>query len=108
MITRSDIAAHLERGIRTGWLLARGDYSRLTAAFVGERPSDGAFEDYADLGTTPWPLQRGGTLGASGTHGEPAGVKAGDFGAGAALGILVPPAPAIPVTTLDSAPGIAT
>ena len=106
MITRSDIAAHLERGIRTGWLLARGDYSRLTAAFVGERPSDGAFEDYADLGTTPWPLQRGGKLGASGTHGETGAVKVGDFGAGGALSIIGAPEQAMRVANVDFDIGI--
>jgi phage major head subunit gpT-like protein len=67
MITRQDIAAHLERQVRVGFLAGRKMYSPLRDAFVREVPSDGAFETYADMGTLPWPTQNAGKMGAGGT-----------------------------------------
>lgn len=67
MITRQDIAAHLERQIRTGFFLGLRQYQPLRSAFVGVRPSDGAFESYADMGTPPWPIQNAGVQGPGGT-----------------------------------------
>jgi len=66
MITRKDIAAHLERNIRTGFLLGARDYQPLRRAFAAETTSDGAFETYADMGTVPWPTQNAGKKGPGG------------------------------------------
>lgn len=67
MITRQDIAAHLENQIRVGFLAGRKQYTPLRSAFVKETTSEGAFETYTDLGTPPWPVQNSGTQGAGGT-----------------------------------------
>jgi phage major head subunit gpT-like protein len=101
MITRSDIAAHLERNIRTGFLLGRKDYTPMRSAFMGMRPSDGAFEDYADMGTTPWPRQNAGKQGAGGTHGETGAVKVGQAGAGGAITVIGAPEQAMRVYNVD-------
>ena len=101
MITRSDIAAHLERNIRTGFLLGRKDYTPMRSSFMGVRPSDGAFEDYADMGTTPWPRQNAGTQGAAGTHGETGAVKVGQAGAGGAIQVIGAPEQAMRVYNVD-------
>lgn len=69
MITRTDILKMLEYGVRTGFLRGQREYTPLRAAFVGEQPSAGAFETYADLGDVPWPRQNGGLLGSTGTDG---------------------------------------
>jgi len=60
MITRTDVLAHLEYGMRKGFLTAQKGYSPLRAPFCGVTQSDGAFETYADMGTVPWPSQNGG------------------------------------------------
>ena len=57
MITRKDIAAHLEYGVRSGFLNGRKLYTPLRAPFVREVTSAGAFETYADMGDPPWPVQ---------------------------------------------------
>lgn len=67
MITRSDIAAHLERSVRVGFLAGGKEYRPLRSPFVREVPSDGAFESYADMGMLPWPIQNAGMMGAGGT-----------------------------------------
>lgn len=66
MITRPDIAAHIEAGIRTGFFLGKNSYKPLRAPFVQEVPSTGAFETYADMGSAPWPVQNAGVAGAGG------------------------------------------
>ena len=66
MITRTDIAAHLESAVRTNFFLGMGEYSPLRAPFCGNQDSDGAFEVYADMGAAPWPVQNAGTLGSGG------------------------------------------
>ena len=101
MITRSDIAAHLERNVRTGFLLGRKDYTPLRSAFMGVRPSDGAFEDYADMGTTPWPRQNAGKQGATGTHGETGAVKVGQAGAGGPIQVIGAPEQAMRVYNVN-------
>ena len=50
MITRKDIAAHLEYGVRSGFLNGRKQYTPLRTPFVREVTSAGAFETYADMG----------------------------------------------------------
>ena len=67
MITRQDVAAQLERGMRVGFLMGTKDYRPLRSAFVREAPSDGAFETYADMGAVPWPALVAGKQGAMGT-----------------------------------------
>lgn len=71
-ITRQDIAAHLERSIRVNFLSGMKLYTPLRSAFARDVPSDGAFEDYADLGSAPWPRQNAGKMGASGAETSPA------------------------------------
>lgn len=88
MITRADIAAHLEKNIRTGFLLGRKDYSPLRSAFVREVPSDGAFEDYGDMGTVPWPVQNAGKAGSGGTHSETGAVKTNKANSGGQIQIV--------------------
>lgn len=65
MIFRTDIAAHLEYGVKTGFLAGQKLYKPLRAPFTREANSTGAFEIYADMGATPWPRQNGGQTGAS-------------------------------------------
>ena len=63
MITRKDIAAHLEKNIRTGFLIGYKAYTPKRGAFCQDLPSDGAFEIYGDMGAVPWPRQNAGKLG---------------------------------------------
>ena len=70
MISRTDILAHLERGMRIGFLGGEQGYKPLRAAFCRETPSDAAFETYADMGAVPWPAQVGGQAGLGGTDGR--------------------------------------
>jgi hypothetical protein len=70
MITRTDIAAHLERGVRTGFLISQSAYTPLRKPFCGVKPSDGAAEDYAGMGASPWPVQNSGKAGNGGTDGR--------------------------------------
>ena len=70
MITRTDILAHLERGMRTGYLKGSKAYQSLRSAFVNETTSDGAFETYADMGALPWPEEVSGQSGDQGTDGR--------------------------------------
>lgn len=65
MITRTDILAHLEYQVRTGFLLGAKAYSPRRAPFVMETGSAGAFETYADMGALPWPNQVSGQAGGS-------------------------------------------
>lgn len=67
MITRFDIQKHLDYGVKTGFLNGRQEYTPIRSAFTREVTSSGAFEGYADMGETPWPLQNGGSLGVGGT-----------------------------------------
>ena len=86
-IQRTDIAAHLEQSIRTGFLIGKKDYKPLRSAFVREVPSDGAFQDYADMGTPPMPVKNSGKLGANGT--TPAGGQVtGGMNAGEAITVF--------------------
>jgi|GEM_PF-3454609 len=65
MITRTDILAHLERGMRVGFLAGLKAYTPLRKDFVRENTSDGAFEIYGDMGALPWPRQNGGQSSAT-------------------------------------------
>lgn len=82
MITRSDIAAHLEQSIRTGFLVGAKNYSPLRKAFTREAPSDGAFELYGDMGALPWPNQNSGKAGLGGTDARTGAPKVNSINAG--------------------------
>lgn len=66
MITRTDILAHLERGVRVGFTVGMKAYSPMRSAFVQEKASDGAFETYIDMGAAPWPVAGSGLPGSPG------------------------------------------
>lgn len=87
MITRNDIAAHLERSARGGFLSAQKTYQALRGPFVREAPSDGAFEEYADMGSTPWPVLNSGKSGSGGTDGRTGAPVAGRINAGGQITI---------------------
>ncbi len=70
MITRTDVLAHLERGMRAGFLKAQKGYTPRRAAFTREVTSDGAFEIYGDMGAVPWPVQAGGQAAGGATDGR--------------------------------------
>ena len=63
MITRNDVTAHLERGMRVGFLSGRRDYASLRDRISRTVESDGAFETYVDMGAHPWPKHNGGQVG---------------------------------------------
>lgn len=88
MINRSDIAAHLEKSIRTGFLVGVKDYNPLNTPFTREVPSDGSFETYADMGATPWPVQNTGKEGAAGTDAKLHAPKVNQMTGGVQLQIL--------------------
>lgn len=88
MITRSDILKHLEYGIRTGFLHGVREYTPLRNAFSRDLPSDGAFEDYADMGDIPWPVQNSGKIGNAGTTGEAGTPKVGELTSGTGITIM--------------------
>lgn len=87
-INRTDIAAHLERTVRTGFLLGGKDYQPLRSAFVREVPSDGAFETYADMGVSPWPRNNAGKQGAGGTDARTGAPKVGTPNSGEQITVI--------------------
>ena len=70
MITRKDIAAHLEKQVILGMLRSRSEYTPLRSTFTREVTGTGAFEIMADLGDQPWPRLGAGKQGAGGTDGR--------------------------------------
>ncbi len=88
MITRKDIAAHLERNVRTGFVLGRQEYRPLRSAFTAEKPSTGGFEDYADMGAPPWPVKLAGTTGPGGRHSETDAEKVNAPDAGGVIEVI--------------------
>jgi phage major head subunit gpT-like protein len=88
MITRKDIAMHLERNVRTGFLLGGKDYQPLRSGFVREVPSDGAFESYGDMGTLPWPTQNAGHAGPAGTDGRTSAPKVNSINSGRQVTVI--------------------
>lgn len=83
MITRTDIAAHLDAQVRIGFTVGATGYRPMRSAFVEEFPSTKAFELFADLGDQPWPVQNGGKLGSSGTDARTGAQITGDLHMGA-------------------------
>ena len=88
MINRSDIAIHLEKSIRTGFLVGKNDYAPLRSPFTREVPSDGAFETYGDMGSTPWPYQNAGKPGAAGTDPRLGAPRVNDMTSGHQIQII--------------------
>lgn len=88
MISRKDISAHLERQVRTGFLMGNKDYTPMRSAFVDEVSSDGAFETYGDMGNVPWPVQNAGTQGDAGDDSRTDGPQIGDANEGGAITIV--------------------
>jgi phage major head subunit gpT-like protein len=86
-IVRSDILAHLERGMRVGFLAGLKDYAPKRGAFTRTVPSDGAFEIYGDLGSQPWPVRMAGQAGG-GTDGRTGGPSAGGLHEGGPIVVL--------------------
>jgi len=87
MITRSDVLAHLERGMRVGFLAGKQQYVPQRSAFTSEPSSDGAFEIYGDLGAVPWPAQTGGQ-GGGGTDGRTGQPSVGGLHEGGPITVL--------------------
>lgn len=67
-IYRQDIAAHLNYGVRTGFLKGQKTYSPVRSAFVRETASTGKQEDYSDVGTVPMPVSYDDMVQVRGTH----------------------------------------
>lgn len=67
-IYRSDIAAHLNYGVRTGFLKGQKTYTPVRSAFVRETQSTGKQEDYSDVGTVPMPVAYDDMVQVRGTH----------------------------------------
>lgn len=88
MITRTDVLAHLERNMRVGFLNGSRAYTPMRAAFTEETSSDGAFETYADMGDTPWPIQNGGQPAGTGTDPRTGAQQVGGLHDGGPITIL--------------------
>ena len=88
MITRTDIAAHLEKGVKVGFLNGLKKFTNQRGAFVEETPSDGAFEVYTDMGDSPWPRQNAGTQGAGGEDERTGAAKVGRMNAGGPITVI--------------------
>ena len=82
MITRKDILAHLDRNVRMGFTVGLTSYTSQRGSFVSEMSSPQAYEVFADLGVTPWPVQNGGRKGAAGEDERTEAQKTGDIHAG--------------------------
>lgn len=87
-ITRTDIAASLERGVRSGFLASRVAYQPQRSPFTQDVPSVGAYEIYADLGAPPWPVANGGQTGDGGTDARTGARQRGGLGDGGPVTIV--------------------
>lgn len=101
MITRKDIAAHLEKNIRTGYLMGTKEYAPRRAPFCRDVPSDGAFEEYTDMGAAPWPVQNAGKAGSGGTDGRTGAPVNGQMNMGNQIQIIGGEEQALVVYNLD-------
>lgn len=88
MITRTDIAAHLEANVRTGYLLGKKAWVARRTPFCRDVPSTGAFETYADMGPAPWPRANAGKAGAHGTDARTGLPKIGQINAGQQVTVI--------------------
>lgn len=67
-IFREDVAAHLEYGIKTGFLKGQKTYTPVRQLIAQETTSSGKQEDYADLGAVPMPVEYADMVQVRGTH----------------------------------------
>lgn len=88
MISRSDIAAHLESSLKVGFLKGRNNYSPLRSAFCGQSSSDGAFEMYGDFGDAPMPVQTAGQSGSTGQDSRTGAERQGGLNVGGGVTIF--------------------
>lgn len=88
MISRTDVVAHLERGMRTGFLKGLKAYTPMRSAFVDETTSDGAFEIYGDMGALPWPAQVNGQAPGTATDSRTGAAQVGGLSEGGPITIL--------------------
>lgn len=101
MIHRTDIAAHLERGIRSGYLLGSKQYTPVRNPFCADVTSDGAFEQYADMGAMPWPVENAGKKGTGGTDGRTGAPVNGQINSGGQITVVGGEERALIVYNLD-------
>lgn len=87
MISRNNFLAHLEYGIRTGFLSGQNDHKPLRQFFTRETSSSGAFEIYSDMGSVPWPTLNAGKQGSGGTDSRTGAPVAGKISAGGPMTI---------------------
>lgn len=88
IIDQTSILAHLEPGMRAGFLGGMKDYSPKRAAFVDEVPSTGPFEVYGDMGASPWPQHNGGQAPGTATDSRTGSTQVGGLGGGGSITVL--------------------
>lgn len=88
MITRQDIAMHLERQVRVGFVAGASQYTSLRGAFAREVPSSAAFESYADMGAPPWPVNNAGKQGPGGSDERTDAAIVGQMNSGGAVTVF--------------------
>lgn len=74
--------------MRKGFLVGTKDYVPLRTAFVDEVDSDGAYEQYGDMGALPWPVQNGGQPGGTGTDPRTGAPTVGSLHEGGPITVL--------------------
>jgi hypothetical protein len=101
MIERKDIAAHLENGVKTEFLVGTKGYTPVRGGFVRDTPSDGAYEIYTDMGAPPWPTQNAGKPGAGGTDARTGAPQAGSITGGRQVQLIGGEEKSLLVVNLD-------
>lgn len=101
MITRKDIAAHLESDARVGFLDGSKTYQPLRRPFTREVASSRAAEMYTDMGSPPWPQLGAGKAGPGGTDARTGAPQVGQIQAGVTVTILGGEERALRVVNLD-------
>lgn len=101
IISRQNFPAHLEYGIRVGFLNGRKDYKSLRNMFVRQTSSSGAFELYGDLGSVPWPVLNAGKQGSGGTDARTGAPVAGRINAGGPITIWGTEERSLQINNLD-------
>lgn len=101
MITRTDVLAHLEASVRTGALKGSKGYTPIRSVFTREHPSDGAYEEYTDMGDPPWPVQGAGKQGDGGTDGRTGSEEVNRMNAGGSIRVVGGEERSLKVNNLD-------
>lgn len=101
MISRKDIAAHLEQQLRVGFLAGKKGVQSLRNAFVRETSSTGAFEVYGDMGAPPWPVNNAGKIGTGGEDGRTGGEVVNTLDSGGPIQIVGGEERSVTVYNLD-------